>query len=1012
MRSLLTTSVAGDAAPWDGFIDASAALQTSGYTFEPGGGGNPNYYDGDFADYDDDGLMDRVVLNRYGLLWNTGGGVMIPVSNQRNQASPANSQKNFTGFKHNLANGAGDDATQWADVDNDGDLDAVTGGNGENFIVQSNRRGRFSVKSTNLNSGAYVSAWQIVSTDLENDGDVDLSVSSGFPFDYSLLVNDGAGNFTDQAAARGLALANDPPQGTVSGDVDGDGDYDLVMLKGSRRVTPGFGLIVARNDGAGRFTRTLNPFARTWPDLPDVRVNSDSNQAMNLGDIDDDGDLDVVVALGLFFTDHQILNETLGSHPVVSHAIFINNGNGNFTEESVGRWDVTGYSGPILRGDNGDLVDVDYDGDLDFAALRRDSDSDIKLVQVYLNDGAGRFRYEPARSFFFPAVTEGFGNDFDFTDLDGDGAYDAWVGLAGDKVRILLNTYEDPAGLPADMPRNARVVARDAGGITLAWQAPQFASVARYYKVYRSTSPGLALNERELIRTIGERHQDEAFAAPITRHTTTAYLNEPDVTLDGANNEIRVTDRTAQPGVTYYYSVVHVGTENTASRPTPEVSGALPPPDGADLTPPHLVIAKPTADEWSQFPEIVLHYGDGNSGIDPASLRVSLNRALGTGDPLTGGRPADADISDLFFYRDGKVFISPFEPEMRLPSGSATLTVSVADRAGNRATRQRTFNVNVPADQLPVAMLDATRTADPAVFALSGAASSDSDGKVMRWEWYFPDGTTALGKDVTWLPPGPGEHEVELYVWDDRGGVAEAEVELHVASVEGTYLFYNRSAFDGNDPAANGSDDAAIAPDKRPLAPGQAPSFANVSSYSRGINGVMIDLGYLPDGSTLRESDFTFRLLPAGGAPPAPAPPPLSITKRDGAGAGGSDRFTLVWADGVIRNTWLQVTVNATAATALARPQIFVVGSLVGETGDSASPLGVSARDLVAVRRNLSSDAAPLTSRWDFNRDGRVGVVDLAFVRRNAGASLPLFTPPLPAIRPLSDRRISAALLL
>jgi hypothetical protein len=103
--------------------------------------------------------------------------------------------------------------------------------------------------------------------------------------------------------------------------------------------------------------------------------------------------------------------------------------------------------------------------------------------------------------------------------------------------------------------------------------------------------------------------------------------------------------------------------------------------------------------------------------------------------------------------------------------------------------------------------------------------------------------------------------------------------------------------------------------------------------------------------------------------------------------------------------------VNATAATALSRPETFVFGSLVGETGDLASPLTVNARDLVAVRRNLFSDAAALTNRWDFNRDGRVSVLDLALLQRNAGASLPLLTAPLPPFQGQQVRPIAASLL-
>src|SRR5688572_23735870 len=40
------------------------------------------------------------------------------------------------------------------------------------------------------------------------------------------------------------------------------------------------------------------------------------------------------------------------------------------------------------------------------------------------------------------------------------------------------------------------------------------------------------------------------------------------------------------------------------------------------------------------------------------------------------------------------------------------------------------------------------------------------------------------------------------------------------ASVAGRYVFFNHSAFDGNDPTANASDDLAVAPSIVPLLPG------------------------------------------------------------------------------------------------------------------------------------------------------------------------------------------------
>ena len=79
------------------------------------------------------------------------------------------------------------------------------------------------------------------------------------------------------------------------------------------------------------------------------------------------------------------------------------------------------------------------------------------------------------------------------------------------------------------------------------------------------------------------------------------------------------------------------------------------------------------------------------------------------------------------------------------------------------------------------------------------------------------------------------------------------------ATVAGRYIFFNHSAFDGNDAAANASDDAAVSPAVAALLPNQAASLSNLSNYSRGLNGVMVDVDHLAAGS-LSLDDFAFRI--------------------------------------------------------------------------------------------------------------------------------------------------------
>jgi uncharacterized delta-60 repeat protein len=181
----------------------------------------------------------------------------------------------------------------------------------------------------------------------------------------------------------------------------------------------------------------------------------------------------------------------------------------------------------------------------------------------------------------------------------------------------------------------------------------------------------------------------------------------------------------------------------------------------------------------------------------------------------------------------------------------------------------------------------------------------------------FPDATFgAGGKVTTSFTPPTGIHMAEpaaaaaapggrLVVagWATQplhsGDFAVARYLLTNASpfpqVAAVHAFYNNSAFDGRNPAANAADDAAVAPDKGPRLAAQS-SADDVTGYSRGLNGVMVDVANLPTDKPLTADDFAFRSAAGGGAWDT-GPRPASVTVRRGAGAGGSDRVTLGWND-------------------------------------------------------------------------------------------------------------------
>jgi M6 family metalloprotease-like protein len=208
------------------------------------------------------------------------------------------------------------------------------------------------------------------------------------------------------------------------------------------------------------------------------------------------------------------------------------------------------------------------------------------------------------------------------------------------------------------------------------------------------------------------------------------------------------------------------------------------------------------------------------------------------------------------------------------------------------------------------------------------------------------------------------------------------------ARIVGRLVFYNHSGWDAGDPLPSVRDDDAIATDKTALLPGNTATFANYTSFSRGLNGIMVDIADL--AGTPGVADFVFRTGNDNNVEAWPlAPGPPQVTLRPKQGTEGSDRVTLIWPDQAIRKCWLQVVVLATPETGLAAPDVFYFGNAPGETGNSATDARVTSADALRVLRNPAANA-PITSPFDHNRDGRVGAADRLTILGNLSALGPL----------------------
>ena len=297
-----------------------------------------------------------------------------------------------------------------------------------------------------------------------------------------------------------------------------------------------------------------------------------------------------------------------------------------------------------------------------------------------------------------------------------------------------------------------------------------------------------------------------------------------------------------------------------------------------------------------------------------------------------------------------------------------------------------------------------------------------SDPDVGDYHRMLLPGTYSLTFEADGYAPRTVNGVVMTGTVNPAGGSAVNSTRLDVAltplsapaTVADRHVFYNNSTFDGNNTAADAADDDAVAPDKEALRPGQLATAANYTSYSRGINGVMVDVLNLPDDQPpLAAADFTVRVGNGNTNPDnwAAGPAPL-VSVRRGAGAGGSDRVTLVWPDNAIRKTWLQVTVASNTRTGLAAADVFYFGNAPGDTMNGTDAFAVNSQDVARTRNAQRKPATTIQSLFDHNRDGRVNTQDVAVSRNNQRLKLtrmtaPGATPapgdPVPASAPAAD---------
>ncbi|MEM7200069.1 MAG: VCBS repeat-containing protein [Planctomycetota bacterium] len=373
-----------------------------------------------YGDVDGDGDHDLVVGNLGGqnrLYLNNGAGVFTDATLQLPIETDAT------------------EAIDCGDVDGDGDTDLVVANVGQNRLYVNDGSGRFVDRTPYGMPSDTDETAALVCCDVDGDTDLDVIFGNRSSQQDRLYLNDGAGTFTDVTPTQ-LPAAFGHTYAVTCIDADRDGDADLVFgtITGAQRLH--------LNNGAGQFSDASSAlpqdredtFAVAGGDLDGdgdddvlcgnlgqanrlylsngqaafvdasssgLPADRDRSYSVACGDVDADGDIDLV--FGNNFGDQDRL--------------YVNDGSGAFT-------DVTAAQLPAdtARTQAVALCDLDLDGDLDLLL------GTVGQNRLYLNNGAGTF--SDATATRMPVDGDACITMVTF-DADGDGDLDAFFGNGG-----------------------------------------------------------------------------------------------------------------------------------------------------------------------------------------------------------------------------------------------------------------------------------------------------------------------------------------------------------------------------------------------------------------------------------------------------------------------------------------------------------------------------------------------------------------------------------------------------
>jgi len=289
----------------------------------------------------------------------------------------------------------------------------------------------------NQNAKIIDDEYGVVIADFNNDHKPDIFTCGLFEEDH-LYINLGNMQFSDQSVKFGLNNENTKENkklnlGACAGDIDNDGDIDLYIsvLNGKN--------IIYKNENGAYFIDYSSISGGTGE-------TNDRTNACIMGDVDNDGDLDIFI-----------------TNEFSSNRLYVNNGAGIFKEVTQ----KTGLTTPG-GGNSATFGDIDNDGDIDLFVTNW---SQPNILYKNLLKETGKLQFENITK---PAGVGGKAyeksNAVIITDLNNDGYPDIFITNRKSSNKLYINnknnTFKDFSGvlIPIDQDESYGAVITDFDG--------------------------------------------------------------------------------------------------------------------------------------------------------------------------------------------------------------------------------------------------------------------------------------------------------------------------------------------------------------------------------------------------------------------------------------------------------------------------------------------------------------------------------------------------------------------